>query len=1071
MVSAPVSPSLAAGKTDQPVRRIMKRSDSSSTAGDDVASVKSVESVSSETIRDGKKRSTADSADPVHKVEQPVAILKTSGGSERCNLDREEKDAQDNKEVSVFDELQDEKKRQHSDVSKSRSPAFNKEKTQAKEKMQEKKERRGVNDKESLTEKEGETRERRDERRSSKWDARHHEYRHEDDARDFGKRKRDESEDGAWVEDRRVKMSGRNEMKREYQPELRGRGRVSFPVRGRGRGTGGGSYRGRGRGDYRSSRDGRDYREPRQNRAHESKPSPSPSELHETAERKQKGENREKDAVAETSAVAASKQKNESIPKNNTEASNKKPVESSTADIEKPCEQLLGGDVEESCKEVRKEEKDTQEDEHKAIVENKEMSLKTPDKDGVKSKARRDSKKTRESYKEYNDNTPTQFKGRGGFGKPPQASQDFKKGSDQDRRQTGKRFTDRRRTTPGSSRDRNSDYDQRRAIRNHSKEQTTQKLTGREPNRNRERDREGDNRRSFRDDNREVFYRRPMEDDKRKKAGERGDNSHPSKQREDRNQRGGYRTFSRGRLGRTSMRGGSRGGRSSHPVGSGRFGTNYRWSMSSDEEISDDDYTDSESSSYTTATSASEERRDEKTSEAEKEDDINTGKDDGPMQEKPRLGSRSARSPIRGKSSPRGSGRGGGGGFGRNRREAERPPRFQKQQERERANMGRGLSRGVRQSEGREGGSVRGWGRGRGRSRTELPLKDSSKEPGIPVTEDWDEELGESVKEAEPSKNDKPMERRESSSRRGFSGQRSSTDRPRRDKNRESGGTRNAFFKREPFLVERQQAKVEGSKSASGEPQSHLPAARNFLTRDGSSAFHNKKSDKQGLVYNAVDNFTTGDNRGPKKAEQPNKKTDIQQYDLHNFAGVFVIDDMTDDDSDISSTLSGFVEVTSRRTQKENKERLREEEERRKKDEYSRQRGNQVGSKKTQSAKPPRFSKQHTTSSTQSKSSGVISKIASSFVSEVNAGVPPGGGNSNASSTSSTKRNSPVNVERPLSPPPPPPVFNAWDKPLIVTPAKPPSAAAPMVTSSVPDPLAVGSGKPSTRTVQMVREF
>jgi len=316
-------------------------------------------------------------------------------------------------------------------------------------------------------------------------------------------------------------------------------------------------------------------------------------------------------------------------------------------------------------------------------------------------------------------------------------------------------------------------------------------------------------------------------------------------------------------------------------------------------------------------------------------------------------------------------------------------------------------------------------------------------------------------------RSDKPGGQRESAPRRGFPASRPSADRTRKDKNREPGGTRNTSSRREPFLVERQQAKVEGSKAASGEPRAPLPAARNGFTKDG-----NRRMDMQGHVYSTgLDSINTGvaENKLPRKQEAPVRKTDIQQFDLHNIAGVICIDDMTDDDSDISSTLSGFVEVTSRRTQKENKDRQREEEERKKKvDEQNRQRGNQIGNKKNQSSKPPRFSKQHMPqANTQSKSPGVIGKVTSTTVSEAGIGPTVTGSNSNPSSANSTKRNSPVTVERPVSPPPPP-VFNAWDKPLIVTPAKPPSVT-PVVTSSIPDPLAVGSGKPSsTRPVQPV---
>ena len=1034
----------------------MKRSDSSSTAGDDIASVKSLESGSGEPSRESEKKP------PTSAPEKPVKTDKTEEqAKERAAETGRPKDSRveqmsvDDRDIPVFDEAGssrtgETRQRIQTDSNKPQPSESNKENLVSKERVREKGERKDSREGTSkpVPDKSTQTRDRREERRSSKRDTRQQDNRRSEDNKDLGKRKRDDSEDGGQFFERRGRFAGRGDTKRERFSESHGRGRVSYPVRGHGRGSGGTviSHRGRGRGDRGSRDTSRDSREYKPNRARETRPSPPVKTVKD--EQKHKEEDKDNVVVKESTNIISND--NKKVQEDTITVKQEKVSESIPSQVEKDPRETQKRDVETSTKENKNDREDSLIRESK-VRDDKEIPSKLPDKDVEKSKGEDDTRKKSDSYRETNDLKP---KGRGGFGKPPQYSQDFKS-ANQDRRPGGRKFTDRRQTTQESGRDRNVDYDEKRFTRNYNRDQTSQRSTGRE------RGREKEHKSYSQYDDRDTGNRRSFQDDRKKRIGERDNDHQPSRQRpEERVQRGGYRS-PRGGRGKPPLRTGGRGGKSSQPVGSGRFGNNYRRSKSTDEELSEDDY-DSDSSSYTTATSASEERRDDKSSDVEKENDLKRGKESSTTFDKSRGSLRSTRSPIRGKVSSRAGGR-GAGGFGRSRREVEWPPRFQKQHEKER--MGRGQSHGVRPSEGRESGP--GGGRGRGRGRKEQLSKDSPEGPGIPVTENWDEEPGDAPKESENFKSDKPGGRRESASRRGFPAPRSSSDRTRKDKNREPGGTRNTSSRREPFLVERQQAKVDGSKSASGEPRAPLSAARNGFNKDG-----NRRSDVQGHVHSTgLDSINTGvsDSKVPKKQEPPVRKTDIQQFDLHNIAGVICIDDMTDDDSDISSTLSGFVEVTSRRTQKENKDRQREEEERRKKmDEQNRQRGNQMGNKKNQPSKPPRFSKQHTSqASTQSKTPGVIGKATSTAVPE--AGIAPTltGSNSNPSSANSTKRNSPVTIERPVSPAPPP-VFNAWDKPLIVTPAKPPSVT-PVVTSSIPDPLAVGSGKPSsTRPVQPV---
>lgn len=1049
--SGPVSPSQPV-KPDLPVKRIMKRSDSSSTAGDDISSVKSLESATGEPAREIEKRSSAAPEQQTIENTEVIGEQTKEQSLEAVNLKAK---TQDDLDLPVFEEdgiveSRDERHQQQQEAEKLRVSESDKEKVISKEKLPEKKERKESREAarkpppEKMPQIKDRREDRREDRRGTKRDTRPYERRRNDDSKDLGKRKRDDTDEGGYVPERRGRFAGRDDSKRDRFSEFRGRGRVSFPVRGlsRGMGTSSTSYRGRGRGE----RGVRDYREPKPFRSREPKPLSPAKSL----------DGEQKPAQEDKENVAA--KENSSIPENDTtEKEEKIVVVVKQLDIEDgllhPEKELVTGKEDEG---VDKEKKDVILKQENKEGESKDSTSRLADND-ADTVSRQDPRKRQDNNRETDNLKP---KGRGGFGKPSQYSDDSRRISYDDKRPSGKKFPDRRRPYNDKGRDRDEDHENKRFSRNYSKDQTSQRSAGRD-NRNKDRGREKEQK-VYSNYDRDAVNRRYSQDDRKKRLGEKDDEQQYSRPRGDeRNQRGGYRSSysTRGRFSKPPVRPSTRGGRSSQPVASGQFGNNYRRSKSTDEELSEDDY-ESDSSSYTTATSASEERRDDKTSD--KETDPKKGRESSSgFAKKTMPSSRSARSPLRGKVASRAGPR-GTGGFGRSRREVERPPRFQKQQERERASFTRGVSRGDRHNEGGENRPGRGRGRGRGR-KDQLPLNSSV----IPVTEDWDQEVGSSVKEEESSRNEKLETRKESISRKGFSSSRPFSERTRKDKGRESGGAPNTSSRREPFLVERQQAKVEGSKFTGGEPRVPLPAARNGFSKDG-----NRRSDVQsGPHSTGLDSINTGSSESSKVGRQQDpssRKTDIQQFDLHNIAGVICIDDMTDDDSDISSTLSGFVEVTSRRTQKENKERQREEEERRKKtDEQIRQRSNQTGNKKGQSTKPPRFSKQHSPQvNTQNKAVGVVGKSVHGALSEAVAGLTNTASNSNASSASSTKRNSPITVERPVSPAPPP-VFNAWDKPLnIVTPAKPPSAS-PQVITTMPDPLAVGSGKPSsTRSAQ-----
>ena len=168
-----------------------------------------------------------------------------------------------------------------------------------------------------------------------------------------------------------------------------------------------------------------------------------------------------------------------------------------------------------------------------------------------------------------------------------------------------------------------------------------------------------------------------------------------------------------------------------------------------------------------------------------------------------------------------------------------------------------------------------------------------------------------------------------------------------------------------------------------------------------------------------------------------------------------------------ASPQSDFVEVKSKRTQEEQRERAREEEERKR---HELEKMMQDAMLKPKTNKSSLKNKQHSTSKPPrfARNTGVSSNVVSTLPegntlpsSVTHVAIPENNTiTALASENVEQKRVSPLMLERPSSPPTPP-MFNAWTKPLSLTPAKPPneaSAELPRITQ--PDPLAVERGKP-----------
>ena len=466
---------------------------------------------------------------------------------------------------------------------------------------------------------------------------------------------------------------------------------------------------------------------------------------------------------------------------------------------------------------------------------------------------------------------------------------------------------------------------------------------------------------------------------------------------------------------------GSRGRGRGRQYGSGRI-PGRSSTASKDEEDDDSDDSGKYHSAYSSVDDGSD---DSDAEELSKQDDAYKDGHSGRTQP---FG-RGTRQPS-GATRPRGRGRGSSPKSSRpSRKLAERPPRFQKQEQSRGASRGRG---------------------GRGQQ----------SEFSISPKENWDDNKGsgkssEKRKELEegPLPKKRPPRDLQDSPLSGEGGAAGLKNR----KSARSGQSN----KKSSFLAKKQQEVVEGARKGSSRssagPKSTFPAA---LTHG--------RSERRGKNDSApdLDEIPEPPKKNPRRLEPP--KMGIDHIDLSNIASFIDIDDIVQPASEPepASPQSGFVEVKSKRTQKEQRERAREEEERKRR-ETEKMMADALLKPKThkstnlnkshQTSKPPRFARNNATSNQMTSVTrvntppGTVPPAVESPESSMVSGIPLG--------SSEQKQASTLMVEK-LAPPPPPPMFNAWTKPLSITPAKPQMVSVEVSAAMQPDPLAVGSGKP-----------
>ena len=376
----------------------------------------------------------------------------------------------------------------------------------------------------------------------------------------------------------------------------------------------------------------------------------------------------------------------------------------------------------------------------------------------------------------------------------------------------------------------------------------------------------------------------------------------------------------------------------------------------------------------------------------------------------------SSSSRSRGGYSSRGRGRGGSHLNRSPRKPAETPPRFQRQ--------------------------AKSTGRGRGKG----------SRGGFSSRENWNDNVSKNKDGRNSDEGPSPKKRPPDIS---YSKEKDSDGSSRGRKTIRGGHSGN----KSSFLAKKQQEAVEGSSRKGGGrfgAKSTIPAA---LTTQG------RRAKNEPAPADGEENLEPP-KKNPRRTEP--QKVGIDHIDLSNIAGFIDIDDIVQPANEFepASPQSDFVEVKSKRMQKEQRERAREEEERKRReidkmmqDAMAKPKTNKSGSQNKQhTSKPPRFS----------RNSGLPANMVSNLSGGNTSprGVTPVASPENGAITalSSTnvdqKRASPLMLEKPSSPAPPP-MFNAWTKPLSITPAKPPGEASVELSRIIqPDPLAVGSGKP-----------
>lgn len=365
-------------------------------------------------------------------------------------------------------------------------------------------------------------------------------------------------------------------------------------------------------------------------------------------------------------------------------------------------------------------------------------------------------------------------------------------------------------------------------------------------------------------------------------------------------------------------------------------------------------------------------------------------------------------------------------------------------------------------SRGRGGSNARGRGRGRGTS-TERYRSEKKKEESKIDDETFfsaEESQGSHSSEEKEDKDGKQKQNYERKSRPTPSSQprekRESLDFKR---SRGSGrgllrGARNGSF-----LVNRQQVGEKDVLRKGGE--NTLPAAEENI------------GSKNNVLQSATTIEENSTHSPPKKSKtvaekREEKKRDIsREFDLNNIASVVCIDDMLTIQEQLTDKASddGFVMVTSKKHQKEQRDRAREEEKKKQKKEANiaankqqkdRTTGNRRETSKDQT-NTSKGNKQTTEATVPTSSNDQLSAVSTSVSTSVtisttttvaapasNAAMAAIGGWEPAQSLMRTSQSSALEPNKSIVT-----NVNAWQRPLTLA-------------SSAPDPRAVGTGKPSS---------
>ncbi|CAB4043765.1 Hypothetical predicted protein, partial [Paramuricea clavata] len=225
---------------------------------------------------------------------------------------------------------------------------------------------------------------------------------------------------------------------------------------------------------------------------------------------------------------------------------------------------------------------------------------------------------------------------------------------------------------------------------------------------------------------------------------------------------------------------------------------------------------------------------------------------------------------------------------------------------------------------------------------------------------------------------------------------------------------------------------IEWSKANEALCTEELVSVNSAIQNHANNADHMRNDETGFRPEKRKDAFDTQSSFDERRARRGNydatrhsdRTIGIEHVDMSNIASFIDIDDITQPASEFQPTppRSDFVEVKSKRTQKEQRERVYEKEERKQRETKRIMQG---------AILKPKINK-----SSQNNTSTALASI-----------------------NVEQKRVVSLMLVKPGSPPPPP--INAWTKPLSITPAKPPneaSAELPRITQ--PDPLAVERGKP-----------